>query len=67
MGPGLLMGLFNCWFLVARPLHLGVNVLDLQCGAEELNLMYSTRILKLSTEELKVYFTCLLYLLAYRR
>jgi hypothetical protein len=67
MGPGLLMGLFNCWFLVARPLHLGVHVLDLQCEAEELNLMYSTRILKLSAEELMAYFTCLLYLLAYRR
>ena len=63
------MGLFNGWFLVARPLHLGVKVLDLQCEAEDLNLMYSTRcrILKLSTEELNVYFTCLLYLLAYRR
>ena len=36
------MGLFNCWFLVARPLHLGVKVLDLQCEAEELNLMYSS-------------------------
>jgi len=67
MGPGLLTGLFNCWFLVSRPLHLDVKVLDLQCEAEELNLMYSTRILKLSAEELMVYFTCLLYLLAYRR
>jgi hypothetical protein len=36
---------------VSRPLHLGVHVLDLQCEAEELNLMYSTRILKLSAEE----------------
>jgi hypothetical protein len=52
---------------VSRPLHLGVHVLDLQCEAEELNLMYSTRILKLSAEELMAYFTCLLYLLAYRR
>jgi hypothetical protein len=63
MGPGLLTGLFNCWFLVARPLHLGVNVLALQCEAEELKQMYSTRILKL---ELMVYFTCLLHLLACR-
>ena len=63
MGPGLLTGLFNCWFLFARPLHLGVNVLDLQCEAEELKQMYSTRILKL---ELMVYFTCLLHLLACR-
>jgi hypothetical protein len=67
MGPGLLTGLFNCWFLVARPLHLGVHELDLQCEAEELKQMYSTRILKLSTEQLKVYFTCLLHLLACRR
>ena len=52
---------------VSRPLHLGVHVLDLQCEAEELNLMYSTRILKVSAEELMAYFTCLLYLLAYRR
>jgi hypothetical protein len=61
------MGLFIGWFLVARPLHLGVKVLDLQNETEELNPMYSTRILKLSTEERKVYFTCLLYSLAYRR
>ena len=39
------MGLFNGWFLVARPLHLGVKVLDLQCEAEDLNLMYSTTLL----------------------